>query len=54
MEQIEYLMGNLPFAIWETIYSTVVATFFAYVIGLPLGVILVVGEREGIRPCPAC
>lgn len=52
LEQIEYLMGNLPFAIWETIYSTVVATFFAYVIGLPLGVILVVGEREGIRPLP--
>ena len=50
--EAEYLLNNLPFAIWETIYSTVVATFFAYVIGLPLGVILVAGEEGGIRPLP--
>jgi len=52
IEQINYLLGNLPFAIWETVYSTVIATFFAYVIGLPLGVILVVGEKGGVRPLP--
>lgn len=52
-EEWQYLMNNLPFAIWETIYSTVIATFFAYVIGLPLGVILVAGEKGGIRPLPA-
>lgn len=49
--QIEYLVGStIPFAIWETVYTTVLATIFAYVIGLPLGIILVTGEREGIRP----
>lgn len=51
--QIEYLAGTtIPFALWETVYTTVLATLFAYVIGLPLGIILVTGEREGIRPLP--
>ena len=45
--QVEYLAGStVPFAIWETVYTT------AYIIGLPLGIILVTGEREGIRPLP--
>lgn len=52
-EQVTYLLANIPAAIWETIYSTVVGTVFAYVIGLPLGVILVTGEQGGIRPLPA-
>lgn len=52
LQEAEYLMKNLPFAIWETFYSTVIATFFAYVIGLPLGVIFVAGEEGGIRPLP--
>ena len=51
-EQVEYLMGNVPFAIWETLYSTVLATLLAYLIGLPLGVLLVVGEEGGILPLP--
>ena len=29
---------GLLFAVWETMYMTVVSTLFAYVIGLPLGV----------------
>lgn len=51
-EQINFLLANLLTATWETIYSTVVATVFAYVIGLPLGIILVTGEKDGIRPLP--
>ena len=43
---------GLLFAIWETLYVTVISTFFAYVIGLPLGVITVVGERDGVLPLP--
>ena len=51
--QIEYLVGStIPFAIWETVYTTVLATLFAYVIGLPLGIILVTGERDGNQPLP--
>lgn len=37
----------------ETLYMTLVATFFAYLIGLPLGVWLNVSSPQGIRPCSA-
>ena len=34
----------------ETLYMTVISTFFAYVIGLPLGMLLVVSDKDGIYP----
>lgn len=43
---------GLLFAVWETIYVTVLSTFFSYVIGLPLGVLVVVGEPGGVLPLP--
>ena len=51
-EAWQCLLNEFPFAIWETLYSTLLATFFAIVIGLPLGVLLVTGEQKGIRPLP--
>ncbi len=36
--------------IWETLYMTIFSTFLAYVIGLPLGLVLVVTDKDGIRP----
>lgn len=51
-EAWDCLLKEFPFAIWETLYSTLLATFFAIVIGLPLGVLLVTGESKGIRPLP--
>ena len=53
-EQLEYLsdIPGLLFAVWETLYAPMAATLLAYVIGLPLGVLLVTGEPEGIRPMP--
>lgn len=36
----------------ETLYMTLVSTLMAYVIGLPLGVILAVTDKNGIRPVP--
>ena len=53
-EQLEYLsdIPNLLFLVWETLYAPLAATLFAYLIGLPLGVLLVTGEPEGIRPMP--
>ena len=45
-------LPNLPFATWETFYATVLSTLLAMVIGLPLGVLLVVGEKDGILPLP--
>ena len=35
-----------------TLYITLVATLFAILIGLPLGVLLVTGDSKGIRPLP--
>ena len=49
---LDLLKSQIPFAIWETFYVTVIATLFAFVIGLPLGVILVCGEKNGILPLP--
>ena len=46
------LLNEFPFASWETLYSTLLATLFAIIIGLPLGVLLVTGEPKGIRPLP--
>ena len=44
--------GILQRGIWETIYMTVISTAISYVLGLPLGVILTVTDREGIYPIP--
>lgn len=53
-EQIAYLsdLGGMAFNIWETVYAPALATLFAYAIGLPLGILLVIGEEGGIRPIP--
>ena len=50
---LQCLRTEIPFAIWETLYVTILATALALVIGLPLGVILVAGEKNGVRPLPA-
>lgn len=34
----------------DTLYMTLVATLFGYVIGLPLGVILTITDVDGITP----
>ena len=51
-EAVDILINDMPFALWETTYVTVLATLFAVIIGLPLGVLLVVGEKGGILPLP--
>ncbi len=52
-EAFDIFLHEIPLAIWETFYVTVAATFFAVLIGLPLGVLLVVGEKKGVMPIPA-
>ena len=34
--------------IWETLYMTIVSTAFAYLFGIPLGVILYITDKKGI------
>ena len=45
----EQILPLVPQALWESFYM-VATTFFAYVIGLPLGLILVVTAKDGIHP----
>ena len=45
-------IADYGFAIWETFYVTVLSTAFSLVIGLPLGVLLVAGDKDGILPLP--
>ena len=51
-QQMEIIFSEYGFAVWETMYALVLEVIFAYVVGLPLGVLLVTGEKEGIRPLP--
>jgi len=51
-QQVEIILSEYGFATWETLYSLALEVVFAYVIGLPLGVLLVTGEKDGIRPLP--
>ena len=43
---------DFAFAVWETFYITVLSTAFALVLGLPLGVLLVAGDKGGVLPLP--
>lgn len=52
-ELLQMIVDQFPLALWETIYATFLATLFATIIGLPLGVILVTGRKDGIKPLPS-
>ena len=51
-EAISIIQSEFLMAIWETVYVTLVSTAFAVIIGLPLGVLLVVGTPDGVLPLP--
>ncbi len=51
-EAWEIIVTEFPLALWETFYVTVLATLCAFIIGLPLGTLLVVGEKNGVLPLP--
>lgn len=51
-QQLQILQSEYLFAVWESLYSLGLQVLFSYVIGLPLGVLLVTGEKGGIRPLP--
>lgn len=44
--------GLIQMGIWETIYMTLISSAVAYVLGLPLGVVLHITDRGGIAPLP--
>ncbi len=45
--------GLIQMGIWETVYMTLIASALAYLIGLPLGVVLCVTDDGGIHPMKA-
>ena len=51
-QQLQIIASEFGGAVWETMYALILEMVFAYVIGLPLGVLLVTGEKEGIHPLP--
>ncbi len=51
-EAWDIIQSQFGTAVWETVYVTLASTAFAILIGLPLGVLLVVGDKKGIRPLP--
>ena len=46
-------LPGMPTALRETFYVTVLSTALSLLIGLPLGVLLVTGEKNGVLPLPA-
>ncbi|MCI9615662.1 MAG: ABC transporter permease [Dorea sp.] len=38
--------------IGETLYMTLVSTVFGYLFGLPMGILLTISDKEGIKPNP--
>ena len=49
---IKVIQTEIPFGIWETLYATIVSTAFAILLGLPLGMLLVAGDTNGVKPLP--
>ena len=51
-EAVSVIKSEFLLGIWETFYVTVLSTLFALIIGLPLGVLLVAGDKDGVLPLP--
>lgn len=45
--------GEIGIGIGETLYMVLVSTIVSYIIGLPIGILLCVTDKEGICPCKA-
>ena len=46
----ESTLSMLVQGIGETLYMTLVSTLFAYIVGLPVGILLYTSAKDGIRP----
>ena len=50
MNALQEYSGMLLEGLGQTLYMSFVSTFFAYVLGLPLGILVVVTAKNGIAP----
>lgn len=48
-ETIDLMIQLLPTALFETFYMVAFATIIAVIIGAPIGIILIISEKNGIR-----
>lgn len=46
------MVAMLGEGLLATLYMTLASTLIAYIIGIPIGVSLVVCDKDGIKPCP--
>ena len=46
----ETIINMLIEGTWATLYMTLVSTLFGYMVGLPLGIVLTITDKEGIKP----
>ena len=46
--EINQLINIMAEGIWETLYMTITSTALAYVLGIPIGVILFISDKNGI------
>lgn len=44
------IINMLIRGVGESLYMTLVSTFFGYVLGLPMGILLTVSDKNGIKP----
>lgn len=47
-ENLQLAWRLIPYELWNTIYMVAASAFFAFLIGLPLGVILMITDRDGL------
>lgn len=46
------MISEIGIGVLETLYMTLVSTLIAYILGLPMGMLLVISEEDGIKPMP--
>lgn len=51
-EAWKIISSEMLFALWETLYITILAALFSIITGLPIGVILATGDKDGVLPLP--
>lgn len=44
------IWNEILIGLWETLYMSVASTFGAYVLGMPLGILLAVTDKRGLKP----
>ena len=50
--QLTEMLSLIVKGFWETLYMTLGSTVVAYAIGLPLGLLLILTDPQGLRPMP--